>query len=183
MRGGTGDTLVLPLYEWLKAKGVNFQFFHKAVGLHPTADGKSLDSIDIDIQAQLNNPAAGYQPFVMVNTTTGPMEAWPSEPLWDQLVNGDSLKQYNFESYWSFGYPTQRLTLKRGVDFDIAVSGMSIGPLQYYAQDLMTASPTFKAMVDNHATSPTFSIQMWFDKTAADMGTLCGWFIKFTQRH
>lgn len=170
MKAGTGDTLVLPLYQWLVNKGVEFKFFHRVVGMSPSPDNLFLDQVDIDVQATLKDttPNAKYDPLVYL--FDGTLEAWPSEPNWDQLENGDNLRQYNFESYWSSGYPTERLTLRRGVDFDIAISGLSIGPLPYVAQPLMAASPAFNAMIQNHASTPTFSIQMWFDKTAAEMG-------------
>eukprot|EP01122_Echinamoeba_exundans_P010647 TRINITY_DN4027_c0_g1_i3.p1 TRINITY_DN4027_c0_g1~~TRINITY_DN4027_c0_g1_i3.p1 ORF type:complete len:816 (+),score=82.62 TRINITY_DN4027_c0_g1_i3:2148-4595(+) len=170
MRGGTGDTLVLPLYQWLLSKGVQFKFFHRVVGMHPSPDGHHLEEIDIDVQAKLrdSSPHASYQPLIYV--LNGTMEAWPSQPLWEQLHNGDALRQYNFESYWSSGYPTERLVLKRGIDFDVAISAISVGPLKYVAEPLMQASPAFNDMVLNAATTPTFSIQMWFDKTAAEMG-------------
>jgi uncharacterized protein with NAD-binding domain and iron-sulfur cluster len=121
MDAGTGDTLVAPLYQWLIKKGVQVKFFHKMVGLHPSADGEALDSIDIEVQAKLKDktPGATYDPFIYLKNG---LEAWPSEPNYDQLEGGESLKQWNFESYWSSGYPSETISLRRGVDFDFAVS-------------------------------------------------------------
>ncbi len=96
---GFGDTIFTPIYQVLKSRGVNFQFFHKVTDLLPSADGASIETIVVEQQAALMSDLNGYQPLVPVNG----IECWPSAPRWSQLVNG---RQYeadgvDFEAYYS----------------------------------------------------------------------------------
>lgn len=43
LRGGTGDALLAPIYALLRARGVEFLFFHRVDALVPSEDGRFID--------------------------------------------------------------------------------------------------------------------------------------------
>lgn len=161
MQAGMGDIVFAPLYRVLAARGVKFEFFHKVTALH-VSDG-AVDSIDLRRQAV---PKDGtYDPLVRVNGVS----SWPSEPLYDQLVDGDALRGIDLESSWA-PQPGTPVTLKRGTDFDVVVLGISLAALREIAQEVAAASPRFKTMLDNVGTVQTASMQLWLDADAARLG-------------
>src|SRR6185369_16828362 len=91
---GTGETVIAPLYLVLKARGVKFEFFHKVTALRLAADGQSIGAVEIDVQANLKDPSAGYQPLFPVKD----LPCWPPQRFYDnavfrdQLVEGDALQ-------------------------------------------------------------------------------------------
>ena len=48
------------------------------------------------------------------------LPCWPSEPLYDQLIEGDSLREQgiNLESFWTPWEDVRQMTLVHGDDFD-----------------------------------------------------------------
>ena len=97
---------------------------------HPTED--AIDTVEIIEQARMTDPSAEYRPLVNIPLPGWPedmpLEGWPAEPLWDQLENGAALQAAgrDFEADDESGTPT---TLRRGVDFDTVVLGISVGGL------------------------------------------------------
>ncbi len=122
---GFGDTVFTPIYQVLQSRGVKFKFFHNVTELIPSADGKTIDAIKVDEQVELKlKPGVDeYSPFINVKG----IDCWPSEPFWDQFVNGDIYKkeQIDFEAFYSpQPKPFRTLTLKQGQDFDMVVLGI-----------------------------------------------------------
>lgn len=169
MQAGMGDVVFGPLYEVLQRRGVHFEFFHRINALHLSSDKQTVDSIDIGVQATLKNPGE-YQPLIDVKG----LPCWPSEPLYDQLVQGAQLQaqQINLESPWANWPDVATCTLQRGVDFDLVVIGTSIAPLKDIASELIAASPAWQAMMNAIETTPTIAAQIWFDTNAAQLGSI-----------
>src|SRR5207248_8011913 len=96
MQAGMGDTIFTPLYNVLKSRDVTFKFFHRVTGLHPSADGRSIERITLAPQATVRNEP--YDPLVTVKG----LGCWPSQPLYDQLKEGEELQArgINLESAW-----------------------------------------------------------------------------------
>ncbi len=161
MNGGTGDVLITPLYQVLKKRGVKFEFWHRVedIRLGRTADnGASLtqevDEVEMSVQVKLKNPQAEYQPFVTVKG----VEAWPSNPLYDQLDLEDveEFKKYDLESLYTPWVPAGKKVLKRGKDFDKVVLAIPVGGLHHMTKDLAKASVSWKNMLDHVKTVPTY---------------------------
>ena len=114
MNAGMGDVVFTPLYQVLKKRGVKFAFFHKVRNLGLSPDGKSIATIQMDVQATAKEGA--YEPLVRIKG----LDCWPSEPLYDQLVEGDALRasKANLESDWEKWSPISAKTLVLGRDFD-----------------------------------------------------------------
>ncbi|HUK23476.1 MAG TPA: NAD(P)-binding protein [Terriglobales bacterium] len=170
MQSGMGDTIFSPIYLALRDQGVNFKFFHCVKEL--TLQDRFIETIEMDVQATakpsvLAQHPDGYQPLKWING----LPCWPNQPFLDQLVEGDQLKaaKIDLESAWS-GWSNQPLTLRRGVDFDKVVLGISLGALPSICRQLIAADSHWAKMVREVRTVQTQSFQIWLKKTAEEMG-------------
>jgi uncharacterized protein with NAD-binding domain and iron-sulfur cluster len=187
MNAGMGETIFSPIYLVLASRGVKFDFFHKVTQLGVSNDGKQVETISIDVQATPKaSLAEGYNPLFTVNG----IPCWPSEPFFEQLVEGDAIQQCvnpNLESWWTDWKPVATKTLQRGEDFDVVVLATSLGTLPYLCQDLIAKDTTlaWKNMVGNLQAIKTQGLQLWLIKSAADVGwsrprgILCGYLEPF----
>jgi uncharacterized protein with NAD-binding domain and iron-sulfur cluster len=166
---GTGETLIAPLYEVLKRRGVKFEFFHKVEALRLSADKASIAAVDIAVQATLKDPAAGYDPLIAIKG----LPCWPPEPLFDQLVEGEALKavpDLDLESYWTPWRPVSNLTLKAGEDYDHLVFAISIGAVPHLCGELLEASGAWRDMVAHVPALITQAMQIWVSKDLEELG-------------
>src|SRR5262249_7667370 len=83
MRAGMGDVVFAPLYEALRRRGVDFEFFHRVDRLHLSADRTAVDAITIGRQARLARGVDRYEPLVSMRglpcfpqTPAGPAAGW-----------------------------------------------------------------------------------------------------------
>ncbi|MBV7535180.1 NAD(P)-binding protein [Duganella sp. sic0402] len=175
MQAGMGDTIFTPMYQALLKRGVKFKFFHKIEELVP--DGAQIGSIRMTRQVQL--AGADYDPLVPVKG----LDCWPSEPLYGQIDPAQAVllqeKGINLESHWTdwpqvyeeaYGKPLPTVTLKRGVDFDQVVFGISIGSLPVLCPQLLAQSPALLATSEKVQTVATQAYQVWLDKDLTQMG-------------
>ena len=167
MQAGMGDTVFAPLYTVLKRRGVQFKFFHKVLNLGVSADSHSIETITLGRQATLIPGAVEYQPLIDVEK----LPCWPSVPLFEQLVEGPTLKsrKVNLESAWADWTNPETFDLKREDGFDIAVLGLSLGSFPSTCKELM-ASQRFKEMCDNVKTVQTQAVQLWLRPDLAGLG-------------
>jgi len=96
MQAGMGDTIFAPLYLVLARRGVHFEFFQRVDKLEPSTDGHRVERITIGQQVTVNG---SYDPLVPVKG----LPCWPSEPRYDQLVQGDALRTSgcDLEDWWT----------------------------------------------------------------------------------
>ncbi len=171
MQSGMGDTVFAPFYQVLSARGVRFEFFHAVEELVTGRDGDGrpvIDAIRIAVQAETRG-GAPYQPLVEI----GGLPCWPSEPLYDQLVQGDELRRSgeHLENWWTRWPAVRTRELVRGTDFDCVVLGISIGAYPYLCRSLIGETPKFARMVEAIGVTDTQAAQLWLDR---DVGAL-GW--------
>ena len=170
MQAGMGDVVFAPLYEVLRRRGVQFQFFHRVKELTLAADGQSVERIILGRQA---TPApADYDPLVHV----GGLPCWPNQPRYDKLVEGADLeaRQINLESIWTDWADVQEVTLTEGGDFDVVLLGIPLAALRHTCTALIQARPAWKAMLDHVRTIKTQAAQLWF----TDALPALGWALK-----
>ncbi|MEM6377385.1 MAG: NAD(P)-binding protein [Bacteroidota bacterium] len=167
MQAGMGDTIFGPAYEVLKKRGIKFEFFHKVLNLNLNTTTKTIDSIDIGVQATVKAQNE-YNPLFNVRN----LPCWPSNPLYEQLEQGEELKsqKINLESYWSPWKNVAEKTLVRGRDYDIIVQGISIGALPVIAKELVEFSDDWKAMVKMVTATETQAFQLWFHPDVSGLG-------------
>ena len=174
MEGGMGDVVFTPFYEVLRKRGVKFEFFHRVRKLRLSEDKQSICAIEIGRQARAKNGT--YEPL----TRIGEQLTWPTEPHYDQLEEGETLRHLaqdpnangNLESVWS-SWSAQNeteLTLERGIDFDDVVLGISLGPLAEICSELVEADDAWKNMLAKVRTCRTQAFQVWLKSSIQEMG-------------
>ncbi len=165
MQAGMGDTVFAPYYLVLRELGVKFDFFSAACELHLDPAKTCVESMSMIRQAKVKN--GSYDPLIVVRD----LPCWPSEPQWDQLVDGEKLRTsgIHFESEQEPPSGTP-YTLRRGRDFDIVVLGASIGSLPPMTRELSRASTRWRTMLDRVETVATQAAQIWLTKDAKALG-------------
>lgn len=181
MQAGMGDTVFTPFYEVLRRRGVKFKFFHKVEELLPDASGREVGEIRMTRQVALAGgaPDTDYDPLVPVQG----LACWPSAPKYALLdpVQAGLLQAHdiNLESNWSnwpevyaahYGQPLPAVTLKRGVDFDDVIFGISADGLAQLCPKLVAASPTLQASSQKVKTVATQAYQVWLDRDIHQLG-------------
>jgi len=172
MHAGMGDTVFTPLYKVLKRRGVKFRFFHKVEDLIPDSAGRLVEQIRLARQVDLKDPE--YRPLVDVKG----LECWPSEPQYEQIVQGEALRRgppphnapYNLESHWCTWEPVERLTLNRGQDFDQVVLGISLAALPDVAESVVAIDRRWQRMLAKIETVQTQAFQLWLHPSVAELG-------------
>ena len=157
MTAGMGDVVFAPMYEVLRRRGVDFEFFHRVDALRLDARSEAIDSIDLGRQVALVGGAARYEPLRRVKG----LPCFPSQPLADQLACDPSVVDAALESAWSTWPDAERRVLRRGEDFDQVVFAMPPPVAREVAGELIAARPEWKEMVDNIATVATQALQVW----------------------
>ncbi|HKE25746.1 MAG TPA: NAD(P)-binding protein [Bryobacteraceae bacterium] len=172
MNAGMGDVVFSPLYLVLRARGVRFEFFHQVSHLGLSGDGRQIDAIDMNVQAEVHG--GDYDPLSEVRG----LPCWPNAPDYSQLERGDELREamrrgYNLESGGTgeaYGWSTRRRTLERGTDFHLAVLGISIGALPAICGELTNRVPRWADMLNHLKTVKTQALQLWLNRDAASLG-------------
>jgi uncharacterized protein with NAD-binding domain and iron-sulfur cluster len=166
MNAGMGDTIFAPLYEYLRQRGVQFRFFHQIDALHLNAEQDAVDSVDFGVQVELKN--GHYEPLFNVKD----LPCWPSEPFYEQLVDGDALRghAWELEDPTAGRAPVRRFTLRRGAEFDHVVLATSLAPIKSIGKELVDANPRWRRMVDQVGTVRTLALQLWLDRSTAALG-------------
>ncbi len=162
MTAGMGEIVFAPLYECLRRRGVAFEFFHRLDEITCDDDGASVTGAVLTRQV---DGALGFEPLVEVSG----LPAWPDRPDPEQLgpLPGDGL---DLELAWSTTEAGGRLTLRRGVDFDIAVLAVSLGAVADVVPAIVERQPRWRAMTETLGTVPTQAFQLWCRDDEAALG-------------
>ncbi|MEM6591016.1 MAG: NAD(P)-binding protein [Cyanobacteria bacterium P01_C01_bin.73] len=168
MQGGMGDVVFTPLYRVLKNRGVKFEFFHEVKHLGLNDEKTAINEIVMGRQVTLKDPTQEYAPLITVKE----LLCWPTTPLYDQIEQGETLKDnnINLESFWSGWEDVETYSLRVGEDFDIVLLGISLAALPYICGELAAAQPKWQAMFENVQTVPTQGGQLWLTPTLAQLG-------------
>jgi uncharacterized protein with NAD-binding domain and iron-sulfur cluster len=164
---GTGDVMVMPMYEVLKNRGVNFKFFHEIKQVHYSESG-SIEKISFAEQVKLKG--SSYNPVKLI----GKLSTWPSNPDYDQLDSDYAKKliegNVNLEDPWKVWSDYREGTLMVGKDFDEVILGIPIGTLKSICSEIIARDNKWKLMADHVLTTPTQSSQLWFLPKLKDLG-------------
>lgn len=180
MQAGMGDTIFGPLYEVLERRGVRFEFFRRVdrleLGEKDRTGQRRVERIVVGVQATTKN-GRPYRPLFDVKG----LPCWPSTPLYEQLDQGDRLKQldadhpneYSLENWWTrWQDPEPPVVLQAGRDFDLCLLGISIGAFPYICEELIedAGNPRFGNMVRMLETTLTQAAQLWIRPDLEQMG-------------
>ncbi|HEY3831382.1 MAG TPA: FAD-dependent oxidoreductase [Acidimicrobiia bacterium] len=166
MTAGMGDIVFAPMYEVLRKRGVDFEFFHRVDALHVADDGLTIEAITMGRQAALRSEQSYYEPLVRV----GDLPTFPDAPLADQLTGADGIERALLEAHWCDWPDAEQIVLQRGVDFDDMVFAIPIGMAPYVARELITRRPEWRSMVEHVQTTATQALQLWLRPEERDLG-------------
>ena len=169
MQAGMGDTVFSPLYEVLKARGVEFAFFHRVKRLL-SDDGRSITGIEMVRQMKVKAGKHDYQPLIDVKG----VQCWPNAPDYAQLERGEELKasRANLEDFEPGFEDAEHLTLRlgEGRDFDLVVLGIPVGAMKTLCKPLFEHHPGLEQMIGGVPTVATLAMQLWLQPTLQGLG-------------
>ncbi len=166
MAAGMGDVVFAPMYQALRARGVEFEFFHRVDQLHVGADGLTIDAITMGRQAATGDPGTAYDPLVRV----GELPVFPDAPLVDQLATDPDIANHPLESHWCEWPDADTRVLRRGSDFDVVVFAMPVPVATLVGQELAAVNPAWRAMTAHLASTATQALQLWLRPSEPELG-------------
>jgi uncharacterized protein with NAD-binding domain and iron-sulfur cluster len=169
MTAGMGDVIIAPVYQVLRQRGVEFEFFHRLDALHPDAGGQDIDTITVARQVRLAEGVDRYDPL----TTVRGLPVFPSQPLVEQLAVDATRPPDGWaalETHWAERADAELRQLRRGVDFDHVVLAVSVGMLPIVAKELISARPEWREMTTHIRTVATQAFQLWLRPDEPTLG-------------
>ncbi len=164
------QTMVTPYYLALQRFGAKVHFFHRVedIVVEGSGDARRLVGIEMQVQATTKG-GRDYDPFVRVSGNPPAQPGWPTQPHFDQLEQGETLRErgIDLENPWSQWDGVAKKTLELGEDFDHCILGIPVSVFPAVAKQLTdTASashaPQWSDMVEGMRVIQTISAQLWF---------------------
>lgn len=166
MRAGMGDIVFAPLYEVLRRRGVKFQFFHRLENVGLSADGKFVETLAFDVQANMRN-GGEYQPLLDVKG----LPCWPASADFSQLDDGARMlaEGWRFESFWDRNRVAQK-ELRVTQDFDFVVLGVGVGAVPHLCREILARDQRWRDMVKHVTSVPSQAFQLWLNEDMKSLG-------------
>jgi uncharacterized protein with NAD-binding domain and iron-sulfur cluster len=175
MRAGMGDVIFAPFYEVLRARGVDFRFFHRLENVRIAAADRLepgeqpyVEALEFGVQAEVEGTADDPQLYDPLFEVRG-LRCWPSQPDYTQLEHGSELRGRDFESHWDEG-KVRDLTLKVGEDFDFVVLAVGLGAIPHVASELVQRDARWRVMTERVKTVETAALQIWLRDNLRELG-------------
>jgi uncharacterized protein with NAD-binding domain and iron-sulfur cluster len=163
MTAGMGDVVIAPLYQALRRRGVEFEFFHRVDALHLDDRRQAVEAITMGRQVRLADGVREYEPL----TPIGGLPVFPDRPLAEQL---DGHARSDLESHFGARTDVETRVLRRGVDFDHVVLAASLGMVELIAGELIADSPQWRDMTTHVRTVATQAFQLWLRPDEPTLG-------------
>jgi len=164
MTAGMGDVVIAPLYQALRRRGVEFEFFHRLDALHLDDRHQAIDAITMGRQVRLADGVAHYEPL----TTIRGLPVFPNCPLADQIDEKAGID--DLESHFGVRDDVETRVLRRGVDFDQVVLAVSLGMVELVATELIADRPDWADMTTHLRTVATQAFQLWLRPEESALG-------------
>jgi len=168
-RAGTGGTIITPIFQVLKDRGVSFKFFHRVKQIHYSRSG-IIEKISVAEQVKLADHVQEYQPLKKYNEVFD----WPESPLLDQLdpewAARISEGNVDLESMWAKWTDYREKELLIGQDFDQIVLAIPVNALKDICSEIVEHDHRWAEMVKKVPTTQTFGVQLWISKSWAELG-------------
>ena len=155
MTAGMGDVVIAPLYQALRRRGVEFEFFHRMDALHLDDRHQAIEAITMGRQAGLADGVREYEPLIKI----GGLPVFPDRPLTAQLAENPTVGE--LESHFGTRADVETRLLLRGFDFDHVVLAASLGMVELVATELIADSPQWRDMTTHLRTVATQAFQLW----------------------
>ena len=94
MTAGMGDVIIAPVYQALRRRGVDFEFFHRLDALHLDESRQAIDAVTVARQVKLADGVDHYEPL----TTVRGLPVFPSTPLTEQLADPETTPEGGWQS-------------------------------------------------------------------------------------
>ncbi|MDP9167128.1 MAG: FAD-dependent oxidoreductase, partial [Actinomycetota bacterium] len=165
MTAGMGDVVFAPMYQALRRRGVDFEFFHRVDALHLDPRRQDVDAITMGRQVRLAAGVDRYEPLVTVRG----LPVFPSTPLADQIEPkvGAHLSESHFEDPRN---DVETRVLRRGTDFDHVVLAVSLSMVELVATELIADRPEWHDMTTHIRTVATQAFQIWLGPDEPALG-------------
>ena len=166
MAAGMGDIVFAPMYQALRQRGVDVEFFHRVDQLHPSADGTRIEAISLGRQVHLEPGRGHYDPLAHYRG----LPCFPAVPLIGQLRDAAGIEGHPLESHWCRWPDAERRVLRDGEDFDVVVFAIPPGMARYVCRELVDQRREWSDMVGRVATVATQSLQLWIRDSESSLG-------------
>ena len=164
MTAGMGDVVIAPLYQALRRRGVQFEFFHRVDALHLDDRHQVIAAITMGRQVRLADGVIHYEPLIRVRG----LPVFPDAPLSDQIAETAEID--DLESHFGGRNDVETRVLRRGVDFDHVVLATSLGMVELVATELIADSPDWRDMTTHMRTVATQAFQLWLRPDESALG-------------
>jgi hypothetical protein len=174
-----GDSIIAPLFEYLRDWGVNFEFFCRVKKLQLSQTEPVVERIVLAQQVKFAPGAPRYNPLIRRSDGS---PSWPIRPDGTQIVNGDRLDKFDLESAWTDWLDAipERVLQRRSAElstnhasdvFDIVVLATGFGGLESICHDFRTRFPdTWGKFLDTTVTTQTIALQLWLRPQIDELG-------------
>ncbi len=159
MTAGMGDVIIAPIYQALRRRGVEFEFFSRVDSLHLDDRRQAVDAITLGLQAELADGVGHYEPLVRSKG----LPVFPAAPVPGQLA-GEHPEQdwHHLETHFGARREVGSRVLRRGTDFDDVILAVSLGMIPVVAAELMADRREWQEMTTHVRTVATQAVQLWF---------------------
>ncbi|HEX7663001.1 MAG TPA: acetoacetate decarboxylase family protein, partial [Polyangiaceae bacterium] len=165
MNAGMGEAVFAPIYEVLKSRGVEIDFFTKVTEIHVA--GTVADKVVVQRQATVLSGPSTYNPIAPLTTTQGTIPTWTRDFDPAQLANPAVIAGKDFFSD-AEPYFESTETFSLGADFDHVVCAL---PAPVTAKVLTGVSTNAElTAIANVKTVSTIQVQAWLDQKIEDLG-------------
>jgi uncharacterized protein with NAD-binding domain and iron-sulfur cluster len=154
MTAGMGDVVIAPLYQALRKRGVDFEFFHRVEALHLDENRLAVDAITMGRQVRLADGVDHYEPLIRV----GGLPVFPANPIAEQI---ESREVGSLETHFGPRNDVETRLLRRGVDFDHVVLAVSLGMVPIVCRELIEDRTDWRDMTTHIPTVATQAFQIW----------------------
>jgi len=143
------------MYEALRRRGVEFEFFHRLDALHLDPRRQYIDAITMGRQVRLAAGRSYYEPLTKVHG----LPVFPHLPLAEQIEIRDDIDE--LESHFGSHDDAETRVLRRGIDFDRVILAVSLGMVGQVASELIADRPEWREMTMNVRTIGSVGLQIW----------------------
>jgi len=164
MTAGMGDIVMAPMYEVLRRRGVEFEFFHRLDALHLDQHRHNVEAITMGRQVRLADGVDRYEPLTRIHGL----------PVFPHLARAEQIQPRagveDLESYFGVRDDAEVRVLRRGVDFDRVILAVSLGMMEVVAKELIADRPEWREMTTNVRTIATQGLQIWLRPDHSALG-------------
>ncbi len=162
MAAGTGETSILPLYLALKARRVDFEFFHRLTAVGSALDGSErvVQTLTFEKQAEAC-PGTNYDPVAR----SANFGVWPNEPIWERLAGSKSAR--DFEA-WEDPIRANTFDLTRGTGFHYVVWAIPPSMIPLVGDAML--QQRWLRVTQHTSVTATQAAQIWLTKDTKELG-------------